>query len=436
MQRNNMEFVLGFSIDAGLHEHNLLVHSWDIEYMPIAKNQMREIMLRVAWKSGSGEKAKTSDLGIVYDAYADNETLNVGIEDRRAKKVYRLRLQLASLDQTLFLRTDPKLTFSSHGYMVNSKSGIHDWVQAIRRMRELLLTKEIFESNVWKLAWACNKIQVIHESIGTIVSKNLFPSGALKWEEWVADRIVSLRSKTSSKSSNATKAVTGVRNSDQGSIPSSSQTNEVLDLAADLVMPISMVEPDDDFPEAPLLLKDSDHLLAPTQKSKSKHKQTAPIDIRDNILLHEDELREVNIDPKDDTAIRAEAERIKDSYSYVHELEILMKQSVETPSAAIVSPYTMTKDEAEGFKRDFVTLHTVEEVTKHVADGGLFMVISGAHSTRAMKLIVRSVMQDSANHYYDRARQLRVRSCVIVDVEFMSDRLSTLRVILLVSPVG
>ncbi|KAL3695641.1 hypothetical protein R1sor_009717 [Riccia sorocarpa] len=184
-------------------------------------------MLKVAWMSGTGEKGKSSEIGIVYDAYANNEKLSVGVEDRKAKKVFRFRLSLASLDQTLFLRTDPKLTFSSHWFMVNSKSSIHDWVQAIR--------------------------------------------GSFKWEEWVEDRINSLKSKSSSKASNGTKTVAAAKTNEPESIPSISRTNQGLEMTDDLVMPISMVEPNDNFREAPLLLKNAKGaVLSPTQKSKPK----------------------------------------------------------------------------------------------------------------------------------------------------------------------
>ncbi|KAL3691682.1 hypothetical protein R1sor_005333 [Riccia sorocarpa] len=327
--------LLGFYVDALVHERNLLVHSWDIEYMPIAKNQMREIMLKDAWMSGTGEKGKSSEIGIVYDAYADNEKLSVRVEDRKAKKVFRFHLNLASLDQILFLRSDPKLTFSSHGFMVNSKSSIHDWVQAIRGMRELLVKKEISDSNVWKLASACDKLGVPQDQIGTIVSKNLFPAGSLKWEEWVEERINSLKSKSSSKASNGTKTVAAAKANEPESIPSTSRTNQGLEMTHDLVMPITMVEPDDNFPEAPLLLKNAeDAVLAPAQKSKPKRKLSTPVDIRDNILLHEDE-PDVNIDPNDDDEIHKEAEKIKDLF--LRPLSDTMKIAMLSANAQVLS---------------------------------------------------------------------------------------------------
>ncbi|KAL3686313.1 hypothetical protein R1sor_008887 [Riccia sorocarpa] len=124
-----MEFILDLSIDAVLHEKNLLVHSWDIEYAPIAKNQMREIMLKVGWKG-----------------------------DRKAKKVYRIMLDLNALDQTTIVRTDAKLTMSAFGFFVHNKSNIHDWVNAIRGMREALLRKNQSKSNVWKLVEFLEKL--------------------------------------------------------------------------------------------------------------------------------------------------------------------------------------------------------------------------------------------------------------------------------------
>ncbi|KAL3702442.1 hypothetical protein R1sor_020464 [Riccia sorocarpa] len=166
---------------------------------------------------------------------------------------------------------------------------------------------------------------------------------------------------------------------DATSIPSSSQTEADLQMT-ELVMPLSMADPDDDFPTAPLLLESTIPLvLAPTQKSRLKRKIPAQYDIRDNVALAEDETKEVNIDPKDETQVHAEVERIKSYYvmncqeiglsitrlqdpisdfvhrpvlhSYVLELETLMKKSVETPTAATVIPYKVRADGAGGFKR-------------------------------------------------------------------------------------
>ncbi|KAL3702385.1 hypothetical protein R1sor_020407 [Riccia sorocarpa] len=359
---DEMDFILGLVIDAGLHEKNLLVHSWDIDYSPIAKNQMREIMLRVAWKSGSGELGKSTDLGIVYTAYADYDKLNVGVEDRKARKVYQLVLNLASLDQKLIPRTDPKVTMSAHGFMVNKKSTIHQWVHALRGMRETLLTKGISESNVWKIAWACNKLGVQQDHIGTVTSKHLFQQGPVNWEEWVQERLYAMKSKSSSKASTQSKVVKSNIASDLSSLPSTSQSDTALHLAAELVMTLGMADPEDDFPSGPLMLDSSQRaLLAPTQKSKSKRKQVAPVDIRENVALHEDETKEVNIDPKDEKHIAAEA-----------------------------------------------------ELRDHIRGKGLFMVISGAHSTRAIKLIVKSVMKNSSSPFFDRAKQLKTRLCRIL----------------------
>ncbi|KAL3696238.1 hypothetical protein R1sor_010314 [Riccia sorocarpa] len=360
------------------------------DYAPIAKNQMREIMLKVAWKGGSGEISKTADLGIVYDTHDDNGKLSVGVEDRKANKVYRLILDLGSLDQTLILKSDPKLTMSAFGYFVHSKSTVHDWVKAIDGMRQQLLTRGISESNVWKLASACDKVKIEQ------------------------DKLVS---------------------------------QPDLQLTSDFVIqPISMADPDDkDFLTGPpQMLLDTPQLgvMGPAQKTKTKRKQTAEIDIRDNVLTTEEDPKEVNIDPKDDDQIRAEAEKIKKYYvmncqeivlsiwrlldpvsdfvhrpviqSYVLELERFMKGSVETPSAATVIPYMLVEDENKNVWRDFKNLNSVEEVTAHVNSDGLFMVISGAHSTRAMKQIVRSVIKDPNNQYYDRAVQLKSRSCRIL----------------------
>ncbi|KAL3692051.1 hypothetical protein R1sor_005702 [Riccia sorocarpa] len=96
------------------------------------------------------------------------------------------------------------------------------------------------------------------------------------------------------------------------------------------------------------------------------------------------------IDPKDEEQIRAEAEKIKKFYvmdcrefmiptakmsdpisdvthrpiieSYVRELEVLMKQSVETPSTATVIPYFLEQDKDGHVLRRFITFTKVEEV--------------------------------------------------------------------------
>ncbi|KAL3686544.1 hypothetical protein R1sor_009118 [Riccia sorocarpa] len=143
----------------------------------------------------------------------------------------------------------------------------------------------------------------------------------------------------------------------------------------ELVRPISVVDPDDDFPDEPsqLLLGSSNRdLLGPAPKTKPKRKKTPDVDIRDNILLSEEEAIQKNIDPKDDEQIKIEAEKIKKFYvmncqevmisiwrltdpisdfvhrpviqSYVLELEKLMRGSVETPSAATVIPYILEED--------------------------------------------------------------------------------------------
>ncbi|KAL3676287.1 hypothetical protein R1sor_026235 [Riccia sorocarpa] len=339
-------------------------------------------------------KAKTEVLGIVYSVYADNDKLNVGVEDRKAKKLYRIMLDLNALDQTMILRTDQKLTMSAHGFFVHLKSNIHDWVNAIRGMREALLRKNQSESNVWKLAWACDKQQVTPDQVGTITSKHIFVAAGINWEEWVADRVISLKSKSSSKASNTSKQPKALKLSDPGSLPSTSRSEQTqgLHLTDELVRPISVVDPDDDFPDEPsqLLLGSSNRdLLGPAPKTKPKRKKTPDVDIRDNILLSEEEAIQENIDPKDDEQIKIEAEKIKKFYvmncqevmisiwrltdpisdfvhrlviqSYVLELEKLMKGSVKTPSAATVIPYILEEDA----KRRFVNLNTIDDVVAH-----------------------------------------------------------------------
>ncbi|KAL3682382.1 hypothetical protein R1sor_000404 [Riccia sorocarpa] len=202
-----MEGVTSLMVEAPLHDKNLLVHSWDLDYEPIAKNQKAVLLLRVAWMGGDGFKARTTDAGIVFNATNTKGNLDVDVEDRKTKK-----------------------------------------------------------SNVRKIVMACLSLKKEEYQLGPITSKHLFPAEPFDWENWVSERFIA-RSKSNDKGI-ASKTPQSLKRAqlpylpslqDAGSGPSVSREPDEYQLMLKMVEPICTADPDDNFPTTtvPFMLEDS-----------------------------------------------------------------------------------------------------------------------------------------------------------------------------------
>ncbi|KAL3682925.1 hypothetical protein R1sor_000947 [Riccia sorocarpa] len=111
--------------------------------------------------------------------------------------------------------------------------------------------------------------------------------------------------------------------------------------------------------------------------------------------------------------------------------DMILKNMKENPTVPLAADVVLVRimDRNKVKEKRKLHLNNIDDVKAHTRNGGFFAVISGAHSTKAMRELQETVNGDKNHPLWTRAQQLKTRQCRIISGKASSETLRKLSVI-------